>query len=533
MKKEKHQTLFRMIMGRVVIMLGIIVALTAVMLIATNEIDSTENMWHRVDRFIAEAQPDLKAARYQALSDSKRLKKQDAFDVVDPSGRVLYSSSGRTKKYGKGYLAYIPSYDKDAFYTLYHIRNKGYLLVYGDQDTIREAAVLDRSRNVQYTTARRPRKRLSKKTVKLLIDHADTLFQKYAFTTAKGEKRYLLLHLDGSALYDQTQRDIQRTVILIGYGLGVFLTVLIGGYTLTKRVTKPIRQLETGMTRFSEGSREPIDAIQGPTEVASAVRTFNKMKATIVRAEADNRELVAQKQRMTADLSHDLKTPVTVIQGYLNAMQDHLIPEADYPKYLQIMSDKTQALGDLINQISTYNKLDHPEVQLHFEPADMSEFVRSYFAGIYSQMETAGHEILADIPEGQIAVDLDRAQMNRVLDNLVNNSLKHTPPGTHFFALLQQTADRAVLVVGDDGPGLSEDLAPHIFEPFVMGDQSRTTGSGSGLGLAIVHSIVEKHRGTIALAGKADRRRVRETFQMAIEKGTFFRIDLPLHEGEA
>ena len=295
MKKEKHQTLFRMIMGRVVIMLGIIVALTAVMLIATNEIDSTENMWHRVDRFIAEAQPDLKAARYQALSDSKRLKKQDAFDVVDPSGRVLYSSSGRTKKYGKGYLAYIPSYDKDAFYTLYHIRNKGYLLVYGDQDAIREAAVLDRSRNVQYTTARRPQKRLSKKTVKLLIDHADTLFQKYAFTTAKGEKRYLLLHLDGSALYDQTQRDIQRTVILIGYGLGVFHTVLIGGYTLTKRVTKPIRQLETGMTRFSEGSREPIDAIQGPTEVASAVRTFNKMNATIVRAEADNRELVAQK----------------------------------------------------------------------------------------------------------------------------------------------------------------------------------------------------------------------------------------------
>ena len=160
----------------------------------------------------------------------------------------------------------------------------------------------------------------------------------------------------------------------------------------------------------------------------------------------------------------------------------------------------------------------------------MSEFVRAYFAGIYSEMETAGHEIFADIPEARLVVELDRAQMNRVLDNLVNNSLKHTPSGTHFFALLRQEADDAVLVVGDDGPGLSEALAPHIFEPFIMGDASRTTGSGSGLGLAIAHSIVEKHHGTIALAGADVVRRVQDTFAVAIDKGTFFVIRLPLRQ---
>ena len=223
MKTEKNQTLFRMIMGRVFVMLGIIVALTAAMLIAMITVEDAENMWHRVDRFIAEAQPNLKAARYQALSDSKWLKKQDTFDVVDMSGHVLYSSSGRTRKYGKVYLSYIQPYDKDANYTLFQIQNKGYLLLYGNQDAIQEATVLDRSRNVQYTTAGRSAAKLSKKTMKLLSDNTDTLFQKYAFTTSKGEKRYLLLHLDGSALYDQTQRDIQRTAILIGYGLGIIL----------------------------------------------------------------------------------------------------------------------------------------------------------------------------------------------------------------------------------------------------------------------------------------------------------------------
>lgn len=528
MKQKKNRTLFRMIMGRISVMLGCIIALTAVMLLAVNAVDNTENMWGRVDRFIARGQKALKAERYRELAASPSLKKHDAFDVVNPSGEVLYSSSGRTRKYGKVYLSYIPDYDKDANYTLLRIRNKGYLLLYGSQGVIKEVTVLDQKRNVQYTTAGRSASKLSKKTMKLLSDNTDTLFQKYAFTTSKGEKRYLLLHLDGSALYDQTQRDIQRTAILIGYGLGIILTVLIGGYTLTKSVTKPIQQLEAGMAQFSTGSRTPIDEIQGPTEVASAVRTFNNMNETIVKAEADNRRLVEQKRRMTADLSHDLKTPVTVIQGYLNAMQDHLIPEEAYPKYLKIMSGKTQVLGDLINQISTYNKLDHPDVKLHFEPVDMSEFVRSYFAGIYSEMEAAEHEIFADIPEEKIAVDLDRAQMSRVLDNLVNNSLKHTPSGTHFFALLRQEADDAVLVVGDDGPGLSEALAPHIFEPFIMGDASRTTGSGSGLGLAIAHSIVEKHHGTIALAEGDAVRRVQDTFAVAIDKGTFFVIRLPL-----
>jgi len=530
MKQKKNRTLFRMIMGRVSVMLGCIIALTAVMLLAVNAVDNTENMWGRVDRFIARGQKALKAERYRELAASPSLKKHDAFDVVNPSGEVLYSSSGRTRKYGKVYLSYIPDYDKDANYTLLRIRNKGYLLLYGSQGVIQEVTVLDQKRNVQYTTAGRSAAKLSKKTMKLLSDNTDTLFQKYAFTTSKGEKRYLLLHLDGSALYDQTQRDIQRTAILIGYGLGIILTVLIGGYTLTKSITKPIQQLEAGMAQFSTGSRTPIDEIQGPTEVASAVRTFNNMNETIVKAEADNRRLVEQKRRMTADLSHDLKTPVTVIHGYLNAMQDHLIPEADYPKYLKIMSGKTQVLSDLIDQISTYNKLDHPDVKLHFEPEDMSEFVRAYFAGIYSEMETAGHEIFADIPEARLVVELDRAQMNRVLDNLVNNSLKHTPSGTHFFALLRQEADDAVLVVGDDGPGLSEALAPHIFEPFIMGDASRTTGSGSGLGLAIAHSIVEKHHGTIALAGADVVRRVQDTFAVAIDSGTFFVIRLPLRQ---
>ena len=530
MKRGKNRTLFRMIMGRVCVMLGVIIALTALMLVAVYVVGTSENMWSRVDRFIAQGEKDLKAGNYRALASSPILKKHDAFDVVDASGHILYSSSGRTKKYGKVYLSYIPDYDKDVNYTLLRIRNKGYLLLYGSQGVIKEVTVLDQKRNVQYTTAGRSASKLSKKTVKLLSDNADTLFQKYAFTTAKGEKRYLLLHLDGSALYDQTQRNIQQTAILIGYVLGIILIVSIGGYTLTKSVTKPIRQLEAGMTQFSTGSRTPIDEIQEPTEVASAVRTFNTMNARIVEAEEDNQKLVAQKRRMTADLSHDLKTPVTVIQGYLNAMQDHLIPEEAYPKYLKIMSDKAQLLGDLINQISTYNKLDHPNVKLHFEPADMSEFVRSYFAGIYSEMEAAGHEIFADIPEAQLVVDLDRAQMNRVLDNLVNNSLKHTPSGTHFFAQLRQEGTDAVLVVGDDGPGLSEALAPHIFEPFIMGDASRTTGSGSGLGLAIAHSIVEKHHGTIALAGADVVRQVQDTFAVTIDSGTFFVIRLPLRQ---
>lgn len=532
MRKRKNHSLFRMIMGRILLMMGIIVLLTAVMLEAMTYSYTVSDVWTRADRIIQEEKNNLKTEQYARLSSSRYLQDNDALDVVAADGTILYSSTGRTESYETEYLSYIPEHDKYSSFTLYEINNKDYLLIYDDEEEIKEVMVLDEDRNVLYSSYEDAGPTLSEETMELLQENEDIVFQKYTFTTQDGDTCYLLMHLNGSALYGEKRYQISSTIILIAYVTGIILTVLIGGYSLAKRVTRPLHQLEDGMEKFSSGSREPLAEIKGPQEVASAVHTFNNMNETIVKAEEENRKLVEQKRRMTADLSHDLKTPVTVIQGYIDAMRDGLIPPEEYPKYLKIMSAKTEVLADLINQISTYNKLDHPDVKLHFHPDDMSEFIRSYFAGRYSELEAGGHEVIADIPDETIMVNLDRTQMNRVLDNLVNNSLKHAGPDTHIFVVLRQEKEKAVLRLGDDGRGIDPELAPHIFEPFIMGDASRTTGSGSGLGLAIAHSIVEKHHGTITLAERKDREEVEKALDVRIEHGTLFRLELPVLNAE-
>lgn len=527
MKKGRNHTLFRMIMGRILIMLGVIVLLTCLLVMALGWSAERNDVWHRVDHFIADAQSSLAEGDYQKIAESRYLSEEDAFDVVDESGKLLYSSRGRKEDYTSEYLSYIPDYEENEGYALYDISSGGYLLIHDDKDGIASATILDQNRNVLYSTLEHTDAKLSEKSMELLQGSEDTLLQKYAFTDEKGQKGWLLIYLDISSLYDSRRAEIEETVILAVYIIGIILTVLIGGYTLAKKVTRPIHQLEEGMEQFSKGSREPLKEIRGPKEVAAAAATFNRMNAAIVQAEEEKQKLVEQKRRITADLSHDLKTPVTVVQGYADAMRDGLIKEEDYPKYLNIISDKTAVLADLINQISTYNKLDHPDVQLHFTTEDMSEFVRSYFASRYSEMEAADHEIMADIVEEKIMVQMDRTEMNRVLDNLVSNSLKHTPRGTRFFVVLRKEEDNAVLLTGDDGKGIDPQLAPHIFEPFIMGDASRTTGSGSGLGLSIVHSIIEKHHGTIALASQEDMKKIEDIMHEKIEHGTFFRIVIP------
>ena len=532
MKEGKNHTLISMIMGRILIMLGVIVLLTFVMITAMNYRYAGMDVWARIDHFMAEAQDAVQSGKYARLKKSHYLHKGDSYDVVDENGTLLYSSTGRTENYDTGYLSFIPSYEKNEGYTLYDLSDGGYLLVHDQDNGIAAVTVLDEARNVLYTTSGSTIRKLSEKIMKLLEDNENLMLQKYGFTAEDGTKCWLLLHLDETALQDKRKTDISGPLIIAAYAFCIILTVLIGSYTLTKRVTGPIYQLGKGMEHFSEGGREPLEEIRGPQEVVSAVHTFNHMNEAIVKAEEDKQKLAEEKRRMTADLSHDLKTPVTVIQGYLDAMRDGLIPPEQYPKYLKITSDKTALLADLIDQISTYNRLDHPDVKLHFSMADLSEFVRSYFAARYSEMDTAGHEITADIPEEKMMAELDCTQMSRVLDNLVNNSLKYTPEGTRFFVLLRNEGDQAVLLCGDDGPGIDPQLAPHIFEPFIMGDASRTTGSGSGLGLSIAHSIVEKHHGIITLASTEDLVMLEKSMDEKIVHGTFFRIVIPLVQEE-
>lgn len=236
----------------------------------------------------------------------------------------------------------------------------------------------------------------------------------------------------------------------------------------------------------------------------------------------EERMVEAARQKMLTDITHDLKTPITVIQGYSKAIVDGIVPEENMDKYLNTIYQKSNGMAELINSFYEYSRLEHPQFHLNLEPGDLSEYLREYVAGKYEELELSGYELDVDIPEQPVYMPFDHVELRRVFENIIVNTTKHNPPGTTIHVSMDFLRDRHQVRIrlGDDGEGIRAELREHIFEPFVVGDESRNSKHGTGLGLAVVQRVVEAHGGKIRLL------RSEET-----SWSTMYEIILPLKRG--
>lgn len=203
---------------------------------------------------------------------------------------------------------------------------------------------------------------------------------------------------------------------------------------------------------------------------------------------------------MLSDIAHDLRTPITTIAGYSKALNDDMIvSEEKKREYLQAIENKSARMNDLINLLFDYVRLDSANYGLRRDEMDLPELLRKIAASLYSDVEEKGMEFEISIPEEVHMVSLDRVQFSRVVVNLINNAIKHNKAGTTISLEMKLEKNSIQVVISDNGGLIPEFLAEHIFEPFAMGDASRTTQSGSGLGLSIAKKIVEMHGWTLEL----------------------------------
>lgn len=268
---------------------------------------------------------------------------------------------------------------------------------------------------------------------------------------------------------------------------------------LRKKVKKPLKKLEDAMYSLAEGKSKSLIEYRGPKEFVQICDAFNIMVNKLENSEIEKDRLSNDKQRILSDISHDLKTPITTIQGYSKALVDGVISKNDLDKYLNIIYAKSTRLNDLINMFYEYSKLEHPDFQLVFNEVDLSECIRSYLAVKYEDLLDAGFDLEVNIPDEVLLCNIDKVQFLRILDNLLGNSVKHNPKGTTIYFELIRENDNYKIIVADNGVGISEEISKNIFDAFTVGDESRTNKEGSGLGLAIVKKIVEMHKGTIQL----------------------------------
>ncbi|MBO4337401.1 MAG: HAMP domain-containing histidine kinase [Lachnospiraceae bacterium] len=230
--------------------------------------------------------------------------------------------------------------------------------------------------------------------------------------------------------------------------------------------------------------------VGGVYYIGVVIRQFKKIEKT-----QNEKRLEYEKKRnlMLSDIAHDLRTPITTVNGYARALSDGMVPEDKKQEYLDRIMAKSERINDLITYLFDYVKTDSEGFELHKEKTDVCELLRKCVALHYEDMEDAGMEPEVIIPEEPVYLMLDRLQFSRTVTNLIVNAVRHNREGTSIAVAMDREDDKIRICIADNGDRIEEKMAEHIFEPFITGDESRNSRGGTGLGLSIAKKIMQLH----------------------------------------
>ena len=263
-----------------------------------------------------------------------------------------------------------------------------------------------------------------------------------------------------------------------------------------------------------------IGGIVFSISVAREIRRVEREKEIEHKTEEERRYL------MISNIVHDLKTPMTTVYGYAKALNDGIVPEDRKQEYLEAIMAKTDRTNEVIAMLLDYVKLDSEGFVIKKSKIDLCELLRSCCAFCYTDVESAGCELDINVPEKPLFIAADSVQLSRVITNLITNAIRHNPSGTKIGVTIKcenyATAEDVRVFVADTGDEIPEELAEHIFEPFVTGDESRASGAGTGLGLPLSVKICEMHGFNLRLVQMPEIKR----YHLGDEYKKVFRISM-------
>ncbi len=298
-------------------------------------------------------------------------------------------------------------------------------------------------------------------------------------------------------------------------GLIVAAIALIIGLILTRQITRPIKALVNGVRQIAGGNLSHRVDIKSKDELGNLGESFNTMAASLDKAEQERRRIIA-------DIVHDLRTPLTVIEGTVTGIQDGVFqPDKDH---LDAIKEQTSLLTRLTSDLRDLSLAESGQLKLVLAPTDLADLVRRKAPQFEIKAQEKGIKIITKLPEESPKVNIDPARIEQVLGNLITNAIRHTALGSITISLQQVNSDAAhqvnkpsvILSVIDTGEGIAPEHLPHVFERFYRVEKSRARSEGgSGLGLAIVKQMVQAHGGKVWVESE-------------VGKGSKFYISLPL-----
>lgn len=294
--------------------------------------------------------------------------------------------------------------------------------------------------------------------------------------------------------------------LLLG-GILALAAALVITLFFSRRLSTPIHALTLATRRIAAGDFAAKVKPAGQDEVGELVSNFNSMATKLSQAEE-------RRQNLVADVAHELRTPVADIRSYLEAIHDGLMPPTQ--SNLDSIYGDILLLSRLINDLQLLAQADAGQLNLAYQPENMSRIITNSVALIQPQVNAKGISLESDLSTELPPVNIDSQRISQVLHNLLDNALKHTSMGDKITVTAKTDNEQIEIVVSDDGEGIPPQDLPHIFERFYRVDKSRAKATGgNGLGLTIAKRLVEAHGGRIEV-------------QSEFGKGSCFTFTIPL-----
>ncbi len=310
------------------------------------------------------------------------------------------------------------------------------------------------------------------------------------------------------SLFNLSERIIHNTIKIVDFSLlSVLALLFLILYFKERKNQKIVNEILKNVERILEGNLNSRVFVTGNKDFSRLAQLINEMAKTFQKVEIDYRHSEESRRILLSNISHDLRTPLTSIIGYLEALRDDIADSREeQEEYTDIIYSKALRLKHQVENIFYMAKLDSDEVPMDFEVLNLCEVVHESVTEFLPEIQKENIYLETDIIEENARVYGDRLGLLRIINNLIGNSLIHGKEGGVLGVELVSLSGEYRLCVWDKGPGISKEHIDNIFNRLYRADHVRKNNSGSGLGLAIAKKLLEKHKGRIWAESEPDER---------------------------
>jgi len=286
---------------------------------------------------------------------------------------------------------------------------------------------------------------------------------------------------------------------------------LFFAFFLSQSMVSRLRNLLAVSSQVASGDLSARVEVNSRDEIGQLTAQFNSMVEQLEQTRAERDRLEASRRELIAAVSHDLRTPLASMRAMVEALNDGVVSDSEtVSRYLNTIQHETEHLSTLIDDLFELSQIDAGVLKLHIEPTSIEDLLSDALESMVPQAQKKKVQLEGQVEGTLPRVPLDAPRMQRVLYNLIQNAIRHTPSEGRITLVARGKSDYVELTVVDTGEGIAETDLPHIFDRFYRGEPARTRAgrpdaAGAGLGLAIARGIIEAHGGTITASSSPGR----------------------------